>query len=78
MVREIYEAWEDFAETNAEIIDAGERIVALQTISGRGRASGIDVESDGALIWTIRDGLIARVEVFADRGEALAAAGLGT
>lgn len=76
MIREISEAWEDFAETNVEILDAGERIVELQTISGRGRASGIAVESDGALIWTVREGRVAQVEVFADRAEALAEAGL--
>lgn len=76
MIREISEAWQDFTETNVEVFDAGERIVELQTISGTGRASGIAVESDGALIWTVRDGLIAHVEVFADREEALAEAGL--
>jgi ketosteroid isomerase-like protein len=76
MIREISEAWEDFTESSVEIIDAGERVVELQTISGTGRSSGIAVQADGALIWTVRDGLVALVEVFADRDLALAYAGL--
>jgi ketosteroid isomerase-like protein len=75
MVREVHDAWEDFAETDVEILDAGERVLALHRIIGRGRASGIAVESDGALVCTVRDGLIARVDIYADRGEALASVG---
>jgi uncharacterized protein len=76
MVREIHDAWEGFTERVEQLLDAGERVVSLHTISGRGRSSGVEVESAGALIWTVRDGRVRSVEVFADRAEALRAAGL--
>ena len=76
MVREIYDAWEGFSERDAQLIDAGEKVVSVHTISGRGRSSGIEVESGGGLIWTLRDGCVQSVEVFSDRSEALAVAGL--
>ena len=77
MVREVHDAWADFAETDVEILDAGAHVLALHTITARGRASGIAVESDGALVCTVRDGLIVLVEIFSDRTEALNNVGLG-
>jgi ketosteroid isomerase-like protein len=37
---------------------------------------GVDVATKGAHLWTLRDGMCIRLEVFADREKALAAAGL--
>jgi ketosteroid isomerase-like protein len=76
LIREISEAWEDFSEANERLIDAGDRVVALQTISGRGPASKLEVRREAAVIWTLRDGRIVRVETFLDRREALRTAGL--
>jgi ketosteroid isomerase-like protein len=75
-IREIWEAWEDFCEENQRLIDVGDKVLALQTIAGRGRASGVEVRAPGALIWTLRDGFVTRVETFFDQGEALKAVGL--
>jgi ketosteroid isomerase-like protein len=75
-IRDITDAWESFHERHDRIIDAGERVLVIQTITGRGRASGVPVEQRGALIWTVRDGLIRLIEVFLDPDEALAAVGL--
>jgi ketosteroid isomerase-like protein len=75
-VREVWEAWEDFREENERLIDVGDKVLALQTIAGRGRASGVEVRAPGALIWTVRDGLVTRVEMFLDQAEALKAVGL--
>jgi ketosteroid isomerase-like protein len=76
LVREVCDAWEGFSEREEQVIDAGERVVTLQTIGGRGRSSGVDVRAEGALLWTLRDGQVILVEVFADRAEALRLAGL--
>jgi ketosteroid isomerase-like protein len=59
-----------------EIIDAGERVVIAIRISGRGRASGIDVEASWFHVVTARDDKAARIEWYGSRGEALEAAGL--
>ena len=42
----------------------------------RGRATGIETEQRAFLIWTLRDGRVTRLQTFADREEALEAAGL--
>jgi ketosteroid isomerase-like protein len=75
-IGEICDAWEDFHERNERLIDAGHRVVVIQTIGGRGRASKAHVQQKGALIWTVRDGLVQHIEVFTDPAEALKAAGL--
>jgi ketosteroid isomerase-like protein len=75
-VSEIADAWEDFREEKEQLIDVGDKVLALQTIAGRGRASGVEVRARGALIWTLRNGRVVHVEVFYDQAEALKAVGL--
>jgi hypothetical protein len=58
------------------LIDVGDRVVVLQPFGGRGRASKVHVQAQGALIFTVRDGLMQPIEIFTDRREALRAAGL--
>jgi ketosteroid isomerase-like protein len=51
--------------------------ISVATVSGRGRASGIELQlSDQAGLWTLRDGRVIRVVWFPTRAGALAAAGL--
>ena len=75
-IGEICDAWEDFHESNERIIDAGDRVVVIQTIAGRGRISKAQVEQKGALIFTMQDGFVRLIEVFVDPREALKAVGL--
>ena len=56
--------------------DTGDRVFVVATHGGRGRASGAPVEGETAYVYTVRDGKVCRVELFADRDEALEAAGL--
>jgi ketosteroid isomerase-like protein len=77
LIREIFEAWEGFTESNQRLVDTADRVVALQTVSGRGRASGVEVAQAGAVVWTLRDGLVVRADIFLDQEGALALAGLG-
>ena len=39
LIREICDAWEGFAETTTRLVPVGDMVVAIQKISGRGRAS---------------------------------------
>ena len=75
-VSEVWEAWEDFGEEDERLIDLGEQVLVLHTIAGRGRASGVQVRAPAALLWTLREGLVAQVESFYDQREALKAVGL--
>jgi len=81
------EAFADAARTVAEtfrgvrveierLIDAGERVVVIATLRGRGRGSGADVERRQGYVWTIRDGKAVRFEWFNDPAKAMEAAGL--
>ena len=75
-LRQWNEAWEDSSFDLEELIEAGEEVVSVVTRKGRGRASGIEVQAPGAVVWTIRGGKIVRVVLFPTRAEALKAAGL--
>ena len=42
----------------------------------RGRGSGIEVETDTAVVFTVREGRVTRIQPYMDQAEALEAAGL--
>jgi ketosteroid isomerase-like protein len=71
-----YEAWEVVKPDLEELIDTGDRVIAIETTRGRGRTSGLSVELPHVSVWTIRKGKIIRVQWFATRDEALEATGL--
>lgn len=68
------EAWDEFRIELVDIIDAGEKIVALLRLHGRGRESGATVDAEVGVIFGCARGLITSM-VFCDRHEALSAAG---
>ena len=72
--REWYEVFEDYAHPVDELIDAGDHVVSVGTDTGRGRASGIEVQQQVAGVWTVRDGQVVRVVWYPTREEALRAA----
>jgi ketosteroid isomerase-like protein len=69
------EAFEEFATEIEQVVEADERVIVLARIRGRGRASGVDVDSKVGAVFTLRDGKIVRYEL-TDRQEALEATGL--
>ena len=74
---EMDEVWERFGLEMDEFIDAGDRVVVLGRLTGKGKASGVEVEQPIATVWTVRDGRIIRGEIgYTSRREALEAAGL--
>jgi ketosteroid isomerase-like protein len=75
--REWLRMWErPFKVEAEEFIDAGDRVVVFIRWHGRGKGSGVDVEAAGAHLWELRDRKAVRWDVFRDRDEALAAAGV--
>lgn len=65
----------DFDQQTEELIPVDDRVVALVRWRGRGRASGAQGEMSMAMVWTMRDEAVTKLEFFLDRAEALAAAG---
>ena len=71
---ENFDDWEVRAE---RLLDAGEDlVVAIVWQRARSKASGATVEMSLAQVWTVRDGIAARMQMYADAADALKAVGL--
>ena len=66
----------DFDQQTEDLIAVDDKVVALVRWSGRGRASGAQAEISMAIVYTVREQAITRLEFFLDHAEALKAAGL--
>jgi ketosteroid isomerase-like protein len=70
-LRDWLSPWQDWRCEAEEFVAAGDCVVVLTRYSGRGKESGVDVESQGAHLWTMREGRAIRLEVFSSRAKAL-------
>ena len=59
-----------------EFTSVGDKVLVDTKMHARGRMTGIEAEQRAFLVWTLRDGMVTRVETFAEQGQALEAAGL--
>ena len=74
--REWLAAW-DTIQFEYELVDAGDRVVALVDQRMRGRSTGIEVPlGKYAHVFTFRNGLIVRWRAYRNQAEALEAVGL--
>jgi ketosteroid isomerase-like protein len=74
--REWEEAVPDVRIEYERVLDSGERVVGTGQVRGTGTGSGADVRAPIAFVFTLRDGLIMRVEEYLNPSEAVAAVGL--
>jgi ketosteroid isomerase-like protein len=70
------EDFDDWTFRVDDLHDVGEAVVARMRQSARGKASGAPVESLFGVVFRLRDGEIARIEVFQTLAAALQAVGL--
>jgi uncharacterized protein len=73
-LREWLSQWEDWRCEAEDYVEAGQFVVVLCRYRGRGKESGVEVDTRGAHLWTMRAGKAIRLEVFSSRRRALAAA----
>jgi ketosteroid isomerase-like protein len=59
-----------------ELIEAGDKVVAVAQAVGSGPSSGIAVDEPFAFVFTIKDDLVVREQAFRNKAEAVEAAGL--
>ncbi len=68
-----FEEWEVELD---ELIDNGDKVIAIARQRGRGASSGVGAELEQAHIFTLRDGEVVWAESYLDRAKALEAVGL--
>jgi ketosteroid isomerase-like protein len=68
--------WEEVRFQPEEFIDAGDSVVVVARLVGRGKRSGIEVTHRWAYVWTVRGDKALSMVGYADRAGALKAVGL--
>ena len=68
------EAWDERRLEAEDFIDAGDCIVILQREYRRGKGSGVEVGAEIAVLFELRDGRVARIQGYMERGAAIEAA----
>ena len=72
---ELFEVWEEFRGENLEFRALpGGRILLIGELVVRGKASGLEMRTPFGQIAYVDDGMVVRLDAFADHGAALAAA----
>jgi ketosteroid isomerase-like protein len=81
-------AWRAFAQARDEVLGerrfdsaeflapAPDTVVLVGRIREQGRASGVEVETRGAAVWTLREGKVIRLKIYQSSDEALKAVGV--
>jgi ketosteroid isomerase-like protein len=72
----VEKTWKELVWQIEELRDLGDLVLALGHIRGEGRESGVTIDTRAGWIAEFREGLIAGFQTFANRNEALEAAGL--
>ena len=75
-LRNIFEIYENFRVEPDDFVDAGEKVVVTARVSGTERRTGLPVHGSWEFVWTVQGGRLVRNEVYANRADALEAAGL--
>lgn len=70
------EVWEELVITAEEVVEEGDHALVLTHVRARGRGSGIELDTQGAGLWTVRDGRLWRYRLLPEaesgRDEAIA------
>jgi len=74
--RRLMDSWEEQRIEPDEIKAVGERVFAAFRWVAKGKDSSIELETSMAMIVTVRDGMVARLEFHGDRDEARRIAGV--
>jgi ketosteroid isomerase-like protein len=73
---EVEETWENYHLVIDEFRDLGDRVVAFGRIEGRGRGSGLLIDTPWACVFEFHNGRMSHARAYLDHDEALRAIGL--
>ena len=71
-----FEAWDSLDFVVEEYLEQGDRVVSCGKAHAMGKGSTVPIDFENYAVFTVRDGKVARMEFFIERGQALAAAGM--
>jgi ketosteroid isomerase-like protein len=67
-------AWSEYSAEPEEYIDVDdEHVIAVFRIKATGRASGVAIERQDAIVWEVRDRMITRLDYYNSKQQALEA-----
>jgi ketosteroid isomerase-like protein len=71
-------AWSEWSAEPEEYIDvdAAELVIVVLRVKATGRGSGVALERQDAIVYAMRDGMVARMDYYNSKQQALDAAGL--
>jgi ketosteroid isomerase-like protein len=69
--RKLDDAWEKFHIHVGRFRDSADQVIMLGRLEGRGKSSGVPVDSPLGMVFDFRDGAISRIRGFLDHDEAL-------
>jgi ketosteroid isomerase-like protein len=76
MLRRWVGTWEDFRVDVEDIVDAGDSVVVVMRVTGRGRGSGVPMEHNHCQLWSFKNQRVIGVTMYQSKADALRAAGL--
>ena len=76
-VADMDEDWTGFRIDPIEFHEAGDQVVVIGQVSGRGSGSGVEIAFEGGFVFGVRDGLITHVTSYSEPRAALESVGLG-
>jgi ketosteroid isomerase-like protein len=71
------DAWEEYSFDVLRMRDSGDSVLMTARQRGKGKRSGVPIDGEVTFAFTLRDGRIARVQMFGGEEEALGALGEG-
>jgi uncharacterized protein len=75
-LRQWLSGWKDWRCEVERYVADGDTVVAMTRYRGQGKTSGAAVDTEGAHVWTFRDGKVIRLVVYSSRATALRDAGV--
>ena len=77
-VADMDEDWTGFRIEPLEFREAGDQVVVIGQVTGRGSGSGVTVDFEGGFVFGVRGGLITHITSFSEPRAALESVGLPT
>jgi len=69
-------AWDSYEMEPEQVVDAGDTVVSIFTITARGRGSGAETRRRNATVNVVESGRVTRIDYYSTPEEAREAAGL--